>query len=93
MDDLSLSDNFSLGSAICLRSYLSRLVQVWNNNSSSETSDTSALSKNNKAVLDKLASVEQMLHILLGQSGASTYSSIDSDHGPEKKKVSSCPPR
>ena len=87
-----VDDNLSLGSGFCLGSFSQSSVQVWTNNSSTDTSDGSASSSDIKAVMDKLLTVEQLVHIFLGQSGASAYSSDDSDNEPKKKKVGCCPP-
>ena len=92
MNKLDVLEEISLGSGFCLGSFSESLVQVWSPNSSTETSDGSALSNDMKAVMDKISTVEQLVHMLVGQSGASAYLADDSNNEPEKKKVSCCPP-
>ena len=71
---------------------LIKYLHVWIEHLYSKTSNTSSLSENDGVVLEKLITMEERLGTMIVQLEGSTYSSIDLDLGPKKKKVSSCPP-
>jgi len=85
-----LSEEISLGSGLGVGS-LSNASWAWSPNSSAGSSGGWASSNELKIVMEEVSTMKHLLHMLVEQSGHSSYVADDSNNEPEAKKVSCCP--
>ena len=85
-----LSEDISLGSGLGVGS-LSNASWAWSPNSSAGSSGGWASSNELKIVMEEVSTMKHLLHMLVEQSGHSSYVADDSNNEPEAKKVSCCP--
>ena len=91
MDMFDLLEEISLDSGLGVGS-LSNASWAWSPNSSAGSSGGWASSNEFNIVMEEFSTMKHLLHMLVEQSGHSSYVVDDSNNEPEAKKVS-CYPR